>query len=55
MNPWLDGLTVLANEWQITAAILLCAAGSQALTGIFLSLIFASISALPLSNVSPSA
>jgi hypothetical protein len=40
MNPWLDGLTVLANEWQITAAILLCAAGSQALTGIFLSLIF---------------
>ncbi|MEW6287412.1 MAG: hypothetical protein AB1509_14410 [Chloroflexota bacterium] len=40
MNPWLDGLTVLANEWRLTVPILLCAFASQALIGLFLQAIF---------------
>lgn len=40
MTPWLDGWSVLTQEWQITAAILFCAAGSQALIGIFLKFLF---------------
>lgn len=40
MTPWLDGWSVLTTEWQITAAVLLCAAGSQTLIDTFLRFVF---------------
>ncbi|GAB4449539.1 MAG: hypothetical protein OHK0041_10840 [Anaerolineales bacterium] len=36
MNPWLDGLTVLANEWRLTAAILLAVLAGQSIVSFLL-------------------
>ncbi|GAB4462471.1 MAG: hypothetical protein Kow0070_21510 [Anaerolineales bacterium] len=40
MNPWLDGLTVLANEWRLTAAILLAVLAGQSIVGFLLRALF---------------
>ena len=40
MTPWLDGLSVLAGEWRLVVAVIVCMFAGQALIGALLKSLF---------------